>query len=245
MAAGGFPGAASPGPASGGQAEGAIPAALRPSEYTAALIQVLRHRESWVRGASALEVGAGSGVVLAALSSLGPSCLCGIEIEPAAVAAAAGLLCTLDQPAELYHGDMWEPVIGRRFDLLAANLPHFPMTPQPFAGRLPSWSAGGFDGRRLLDAFLSGLAGHLAPGGRAVITHNGFVDLARSRDMVAEFGLALRVAMTVLVHIPREKLELMTPDILRAEEGRSIHRYGPYVFADMHVVEIGEPAALV
>ena len=44
-------------------------AALQPSEYTAALIQVLRARAAWVRGAHALEIGSGSGVVLAALTS--------------------------------------------------------------------------------------------------------------------------------------------------------------------------------
>jgi release factor glutamine methyltransferase len=30
----------------------------------------------------------------------------------------------------------------------------------------------------------------------------------------------------------------MTPSVLRAEQGRSIHRYGPYAFGDMHVVEL-------
>jgi hypothetical protein len=34
-----------------------VSAALRPSEYTAALIQVLRARAAWVRGANALEIG--------------------------------------------------------------------------------------------------------------------------------------------------------------------------------------------
>jgi hypothetical protein len=40
------------------------------------------------------------------------------------------------------------------------------------------------------------------------------------------------------VHIPAEKVALMTSDILEAEEGRTLHRYGPYIFADMHIVEI-------
>jgi len=223
----------------------AVAAALRPSEYTAALIQVLRHRADWVRGADALEIGAGSGVVLAVLSALGSASVCGIEIEPVAIAAAADLLCDLDGPAmaELHQGDMWQPIGRRRFGLIAANLPHFPMPAQRFGERLPSWSSGGIDGRNLLDRFLLGLDTHLAPGGRAVITHNAFIDLPRSREIVAEFGLSLRVAMTVMVHIPSAKLELMTPAVLRAEEGRTIHRYGPYAFAEMHIVEIGDRAA--
>jgi len=217
-----------------------VSAALRPSEYTAALIQVLRARGAWVRGANALEIGSGSGVVLAALGALDAASLCGIDIESEAVASSTLLLRGLGhgENARMHHGDMWLPVADRRFDLIAANLPHFPMEAGEFAGRLPSWSSGGPDGRRLLDRFLDGLAAHLAPGSRAIIT------LELSRAMVARDGLSLRVAMTVLIQIPSEKLALMTRSILCFEEGRSIYRYGPYAFAEMHIVEIGAAASL-
>jgi release factor glutamine methyltransferase len=216
-------------------------AALRPSEYSAALIQILRARPVLVRGAAALEIGSGSGVVLAAIGELGAASLCGVDIEGAAVTAAAQLLHMLGYGAnaELHRGDMWRPIPGRRFDLIAANLPQFPMEPLGYAGRLPSWSSGGPDGRRLLDRFLAGLPAHLAPGGRAIVTHNAFIDLELTRSIAAHLGLSLRVAMTVLVNLPNEKLELMTRHILLAEQGRSICRYGPHAFAELHVVEIG------
>ena len=218
-----------------------VSTALRPSEYTAALIQVLRARAGWVRHANALEIGSGSGVVLAVLGALGAASLCGVDIESEAVAFGALLLRGLGHcgNVEICHGDMWLPVAGRRFDLVAANLPHFPMETGEFGGRLPSWSSGGPDGRRLLDRFLLGLATHLAPGGRAIITHNAFVDLEFKQQ-----GLSLRLAMTVLVHIPREKLAVMTRSIRCSEEGRSMHHYGPYAFAEMHIAEIGATASL-
>lgn len=222
-------------------------AALRPSEYTAALIQALRARAAWVSGANALEIGSGSGVVLAALAALGAASVCGIDIEPDAMALGSLLLRDLGHAncAELHRGDMWLPAAGRRFDLIAANLPHFPMAPTgEFNGRLPSWSSGGPDGRNLLDRFLVGLPAHLAPGGRAIITHNGFVGLERSRAMLERTGFVLRIAATVLVYIPGPKLELMRPAVLHAEEGRSIHRYGPYAFGEVHVAEIAAPDAL-
>jgi release factor glutamine methyltransferase len=216
-------------------------AALRPSEYTAALVQVLRARSPLVRGAIALEIGSGSGIVLAAIGELGAASLCGVDIESAAVASGALLLHGLGfgDRVEMHRGDMWRPLGERRFDVVAANLPQFPMEPVAYAGRLPTWSAGGPDGRRLLDRFLLGLGAHLTPRGRAIITHNGFVDLEVSRDLIARDGLSLRVAMTVLVTLSSEKLELMSRNILLAEDGRSISRYGPYAFAEMHVVEIG------
>jgi methylase of polypeptide subunit release factors len=219
---------------------------LRPSEYTAMLIYVLRRRAAWVGGANALEIGTGSGVILAALGQLGAASLCGIDIEPEAIQSGRALLHELGHGhrAEFIRGDMWQPLGGRRFGLIVANLPHFPMVRADFDGRLPSWSFGGPDGRLLLDRFLKGLPAHLTPGGRAVITHNAFVNLGLSQAIVEDAGLSLRVATTVMVHIAEEKAALMTRAILNMEEGRSIHRHGPYTFGELHIVEIGTSEAL-
>ncbi len=214
--------------------------ALRPSEYTAALIQALQARRAAVRGAHVLEVGSGSGVVLAALAGLGAASLCGIDIEEDAVTCGMVLLDELGHrdAAEFIQGDMWWPVDGRRFDLIVANLPHCTLIDPHLPGRLPTWSAAGADGRRLLDPFLEGLDRHLAPRGRAFITHNGFVGLDRSRCALARAGLTLEIVLTMLVTLDDEELARMTPSVLAAEQGRTIHRYGPYAFAELHIVEI-------
>ena len=138
---------------------------------------------------------------------------------------------------------MWLPVTGRRFDLIVANLPHFPMERSDVPGRLPSWSAGGTDGRALLDPFLEGLAGASGADGRAIITHNAFVDLDRSREILAGHGLTLDVALTTLVYVPDDKLSRMTASVLAVQDGRTIHRYGPYAFGEMHIVEIARQEA--
>jgi hypothetical protein len=118
------------------------------------------------------------------------------------------------------------------------------MTDSALPDRLPTWSAGGPDGRCLLDPFLEGLGEHLVPEGRAIIAHNAFVGLDRSREILARSGFGLRVALTTLVNLPDAKLERMTPSVLSAEDGRSIHRYGPYAFAEVHIVEIAVPGIL-
>src|SRR5436189_6339893 len=71
-------------------------------------------------------------------------------------------------------------------DVCSSDLPQFPTMCGGFADRLPSWSSGGPDGRSLLDSLLKGLTAHLAPGGRAIITHNAFVDLDLSRSIRSE-----------------------------------------------------------
>ena len=231
---------------SSGEASALALAALRPSEYTAALIQVLQARSAIVRGSTALEIGSGSGVVLAALGALGASSLCGIDIEEDAVTSGMLLLAELghDKTAEFYLGDMWLPVANRRFDLIVANLPHFPMARGDVPGRLPTWSAGGADGRALLDPFLDGLGRYLAPKGRAIITHNAFVGLDCSHAILAGHGLRLRTASTTLVYIPDDKLARMSACVLCAQDGRTIYRYGPYAFGEVHIVEIARPEVL-
>src|SRR3954464_3874620 len=157
--------------------------ALRPSEYTSALIQALRSEPEKVRGKHVLEIGSGSGVVLAVLSSLGAAAVCGIDIEQEAVEAGSRLLAGRGHDnAEFHCGDMWRPVAGRRFDLIVANLPNSPHPQVPISGRPPNWSAGGFDGRLLVDAFIAALRTHLVPGGRALMTHNSYIGLDLSRD---------------------------------------------------------------
>jgi release factor glutamine methyltransferase len=213
---------------------------LRPSEHTAALLQTLLGMRDFVRGAEVLEIGSGSGVVLAALAGMGAATLCGIDSEDQAVRAGEALLRSLGAGAlaEFRRGNLWGPAADRQFDLVVANLPHFPCEASDFPGRLPSWSDGGRDGRRLLDPFLDGLARHLAPSGRAVITHNGFVDLARTRRRLARDGLTARIARTVMLTLPIDKRDRMTTEIRIREEGRTIRSLGRYSFGRVDILDI-------
>lgn len=217
----------------------ACPPSLRPTEYTAALLRQLRINRDVVAGARVLEIGCGSGVVLAALSSFGASSVCGIDIEDEAVFWASSLLRDMGcAEATIHRGDLWAPVAGRKFDLIAANLPHSPMQAARFGSRTPSWACGGLDGRRLLDPFLQGLPDHLERGGRAVITHNAFIDLDRTREILERNGLVLEVLDTLCVYLPQEKLEHISPVVLMRERDRTLWKFGPYAFGDMHIVQI-------
>ncbi|MEM6849981.1 MAG: 50S ribosomal protein L11 methyltransferase, partial [Pseudomonadota bacterium] len=103
--------------------------ALRPSDYTAALVRRMQLSPSWVRGARVLDVGCGSGLLLAAAGDLGAASLTGVDVEPDAVAASRALLRGVGHGthSDIVQGDMFAPVGERRFDLIVANLPHFPM----------------------------------------------------------------------------------------------------------------------
>lgn len=210
----------------------------RPSEYTAFLIDTLQTKARHLVRGNVLELGIGSGVVLAALGALGAESLVGTDIDPAAIARAASLLDHHGCRAELLTGDLWAPLEGRRFDLIVANPPHFPAAAISAASRPASWSNGGPDGRRVVDPLLAGLRRHLADGGHAILVHSAFLGLARTRDVVAREGLALRCLASTMMLVAPEKRAVMTPAVLEGAGPDVLQHLGDYSFATTHVVEI-------
>lgn len=211
---------------------------FRPSDYSAALVQCLVHDRVQAKGRRVLDVGCGSGVLLAAAGAAGAAHLTGVDIEADAVAETRALL---DQHGyasvrDIHNGALFDPVGQRQFDLVLANLPHFPMDPAAVEGRLPTWSAGGADGRALLDRFLDGLALHLAPDGRALVMHNAFIGLEQTYSKAAAQGLSVSVLSRFLVPLPKPKLEQMTREVLARETGQSIHMFGNYAFGTVAVL---------
>ena len=218
----------------------ASPGVLRPSEYSVALIDALVGMGDSIDGASVIEIGTGCGVVLAAAAGMGARTLCGVDIEDIALRSSDDLLRSVGahDRLELLQGHLWQPVGNRQFDLVLANLPHFPLDGGELPGRLKSWSDGGPDGRRLLDPFLDELAAHLAPGGRAVITHNACVGMPLTRRRVACHDLSARILRTHLLSLSNEKLAQMSKKIRQREIGRGLCSIGPHYFVAMHIVEI-------
>jgi release factor glutamine methyltransferase len=75
------------------------------------------------------------------------------------------------------------------------------------------------------------------------MTHNSYIGLDRTREAAATHGLSCDVRLSILVYVPEETLALMTPTLVQAEQGRSLHSFGPYTFGEIHIVEFGAPSA--
>ncbi|MBP5586051.1 MAG: peptide chain release factor N(5)-glutamine methyltransferase [Lentisphaeria bacterium] len=88
------------------------------------------------RGASVCELGTGSGAISLALASERPDLtVVGTELSPAALKWAELNLKRLALPNVTFlRGDLFAPVAGRKFDLIAANLPYIP---EGDRGKLP------------------------------------------------------------------------------------------------------------
>lgn len=219
----------------------ALPAAspaFRPSEYTGFLIHAVLAATAGQAPGRVVEIGVGSGAVLASLAGRGAARLTGTDVDPEAIAEARRLMDSLGQEAELLCGDLWAPLAGRRFDLVIANPPHFAMLAPGYAGRPPQWSFGGPDGRQVMDKLLRGLPRHLAPGGRALVVHSAFLGTAATHALLAERGLSARPVAASLMPLAPEKLPVMAPAVLHGAGHDAILRLGPHTFLRTEILEI-------
>jgi release factor glutamine methyltransferase len=211
-----------------------------PSEYTAALLLHTRRHPGLANLDSVLEIGTGSGVIMASLLARGAQRALGIDIEASAVQTTQELLRQegLDGRARVVQGDMWPACNGEQFNLVISNLPQFAAEQVESDGRLQSWCTGGLDGRSLVDRFLRGLPDHLAPGGLVIMTHNVFIDVARTQAMLEPWGLQARIVYSASALLSPQKLQRLSPEVLERFAGRGIHKVGAYWFGDFDILEI-------
>src|SRR3954447_13272343 len=95
---------------------------------------------------------------------------------------------------EMLRGDLFEPVRGRRFDLIVSNPPYIPAPPGGTPrGQARAWDAGP-DGRQFLDRICDLAPEHLAPGGRVLLVHSSLARPEETERRLAAHGLEPGVA---------------------------------------------------
>jgi release factor glutamine methyltransferase len=211
-----------------------------PSEHTAAILFYLRNTIGNRSIENALEIGTGSGVIIATLLKAGVKRATGVDVEASAIEATKKLLVQqgLNERAQLFTGNMWDACRHKTFELIVTNLPQFASQLVRDDGHLPTWSAGGSNGRATVDVFLDGLADHLAPGGTAVMTHNVFLDFEQTREILENHGLQAKVVYSASAPLSAAKLASMDSKTRDRFLGRGIHSVGSYWFSDFQLIEI-------
>jgi release factor glutamine methyltransferase len=173
------------------------PSVLVPRPDTETVIEVARAaRPDRAAPCRILDLCTGSGVIAVSLAREYPAAqVVATELSPAAAALArrnAARNAVADR-VDVRDGDLFEPVRGERFDLIAANPPYIasPVIPtlSPEVRREPVIALdGGPDGLAFYDRICAEAREHLVPGGAIVLEH-GFdqADAVRARLIAAGF----------------------------------------------------------
>ncbi|HEY2465646.1 MAG TPA: HemK2/MTQ2 family protein methyltransferase [Steroidobacteraceae bacterium] len=142
------------------------PKVPRTGEFLASLIDgKLVSRESEV-----LDMGTGSGVC-AVFAARYARRVVAVDINPAAVRCARinALLNHLEHNIDVRHGDLFAPVLAKRFDIILFNPPFLLGTPQNDRDR--AWRS-----NDVAERFAADLSAHLQPGGFALVLLSSFGD---------------------------------------------------------------------
>jgi methylase of polypeptide subunit release factors len=138
----------------------------RTGEFLASELHPGTVRADW----DVLDLGTGSGVC-ALFAARHARRVVAVDINAAAIRCATinAQLNHLEHKIELRHGDLFAPVYNERFDLVLFNPPFIAGSARDDRDR--AWRSSDIAGR-----FASGLAGHLKPGGSALLLLSTFGD---------------------------------------------------------------------
>jgi release factor glutamine methyltransferase len=159
-----------------------------------------------------LDLGAGAGLIGILAAKRGHHVLA-TDVVPryAECLRANALLNGVGTRLDVRTGDLFAPVTGETFDVIATNPPQMPTPPDRDWDDPQSWmDNGGPDGWLLLDRIIRESPPHLKPHGRLVFTLFGFLGIDRGMEMVRASGLQPEIVASEEQPFPRlarERLE--------------------------------------
>lgn len=186
-----------------------LPGVYRAQDDTSLLIDAMRSG-GYARNRSVLDVGAGAGALSIAAAHAGASTVTAIDLSVRSVLATWLNSRLHGVRASVRWGDLFQPVAGRRFDLIVTNPPYVPA----HSGLLPRhrmarcWDAGP-DGRLLLDRICDG-----AP---TVLAEDGTLLLVQS-ELSGEDATLTRLAAANLLATVTRRIRIPFGPVLRARE---------------------------
>ncbi|MGI8723606.1 MAG: HemK2/MTQ2 family protein methyltransferase [Geodermatophilaceae bacterium] len=169
------------------------PGVYRAEGDTSLLIEVLQ-RSGLAANRHVFDIGTGSGALAIAAARAGAATVTAVDLSRRSVAATWLNSRLQGVRVQVLRGDLFEPVAGRRFDLVIANPPYVPSASEvlPRYRKARCWDAGP-DGRDLIDRICAEVTDVLAPGGDVLIVHSELCGTERTLQAMAAAGLRSRV----------------------------------------------------
>jgi release factor glutamine methyltransferase len=164
------------------------PGVFQPRSDAWMLIDAVRSATLQPRAAT-LDLCSGSGAVAVAAALRGVRSATAVDLHRRSAWTARMNARLNGVRVRALHGDLFEPVAGRRFDLVTANPPYVPAPPgiAPERGD-HAWNAGR-DGRAVIDRIIEQLPAHLTPGGCALLVQSSVTGTRETLDRLSEAGL--------------------------------------------------------
>jgi|SRR5918997_2236098 release factor glutamine methyltransferase len=190
------------------------PGVYRAQDDTSLLIDIME-AGGFADGRDVLDVGTGGGALAVAAARAGAASVSAVDLSLRSVLTARVNSRLNGVDVTVHRGDLFDPVRGRRFDLILTNPPYVPAVTSvlPRYRLARCWDAGR-DGRALLDRICDG-----AP---AALTETGVLLLVQSEvsgeDVTIErLGAAgLQASVTARATVPFGPVMRARADSLRA-----------------------------
>lgn len=150
--------------------------------------------ENAVTGRSVLDVGTGGGALALAAARAGAAEVTAVDLSLRSVLTARVNTRLAGGSVRVLRGDLFDPVRGRRFDVVLANPPYVPATTDRLPRHRPgrSWDAG-VDGRAVIDRICRDVGSVLRPGGRLLMVHSVLSGESTTLDDLQERGFEVEV----------------------------------------------------
>jgi release factor glutamine methyltransferase len=136
-----------------------------------------------------LEIGTGTGII-AVCAARKVARVVATDINPHAIQCTTkNLIANRAFNVELREGNLFEPVLDEKFDLILFNTPYLPTEEDemPDDDLNAAWD-GGINGREVIDGFLDGLCQHIREGGRVQLVQSSLSDMEKTIGRLEEMG---------------------------------------------------------
>jgi len=143
---------------------------------------------------SVLEIGTGTGIIAIVASKKAQS-VTAIDINKYAVECTSKNAERNVANVDIRLGDLFDPVIGEKFDLILFNTPYLPTSEEEFVDdELEAAWNGGKDGRSVINRFIKDLPLYLNPYGRVQLVQSSLSDVEESVAMLMELGFDVSIS---------------------------------------------------